>query len=133
MAILPVDEWNSLTLGALFGNLAGYITSELAKLNGDYSKLVQLLQAVQTKLSAAAGLIAVTKSFVSQLEASGFYVIVLDPQLGGWSGRLIGAPGAPPTTGYSTGVAIIAQAPDLALITARYSALTAVLFSPLPV
>lgn len=133
MSVLPIDQWESLTLKALLGPLAAIIAAELAKLNLSAAQLTQLLQAIQTKITAVAGLVAATNSFIVALEASGFYVIVLDPLLGGWSSRLQSAPGAPPNSGYSAGMAVIAQAANPQVVINSYTALLKVLTSPLPI
>ena len=133
MSLLPIDQWESMTLKALLAPLAAILVSELAKLNLDASQLTQLLQAIQTKITATVGLVAATASFVTAMEASGFYIIVLDPALGGWSSRLQSAPGAPPNIGYSAGMAVIAQAASIGPVLSSYTALLKVLTSPLPI
>jgi hypothetical protein len=133
MSLLPIDQWESMTLKALLAPLAAILVSELAKLNLDASQLTQLLQAIQTKITATVGLVAATASFITAMEASGFYIIVLDPQPGGWSSRLQSYGGAPPNTGYSAGMAVIAQAASISPVLNSYTALLKVLTSPLPI
>jgi hypothetical protein len=132
MSVLPINHWGSLTLEALFGPLAALVAGDLAKLNLNATQLLQLLQAIQTKITAVAGLVAATNSFIAALQASGFYIIVLDPALGGWSNRF-NIPGAPPNSGYSAGVGIIAQAVNPSIVVNSYTALIKVLTSPLPI
>jgi hypothetical protein len=124
------DTWNSLTLGDIFPGPS----STIGSLKGQADNLFARYGRIQSQLNAKVAALETMKNesttLANGLTQAGFYRINLAPSVGGWADRASSAAGAPPNEGYSCGILIVVQAPDLLSLGDKYTKLTSMLTSP---
>ena len=124
------DTWQYLTLGDVFSGLSQGLGDIQAQADDLFNKYSAVVNQMNTKVNALQSVLNTTGSLLQKLSASGLYVCYLQPAQGGWATRLQNATGAPPNSGYSAGVCIIAQGVDINSIAQKYQSLMDVLTSP---
>lgn len=124
------DTWNSVTLGSIFPGPSATIGSLKGQADNLFSKYNGILSQMSAKVSALETMASEATSLSTALTQAGFYKLTLAPGAGGWATRAQSAAGAPPDTGYSCGIMIIVQGPDLVSLGDKFTKLTAILESP---
>jgi hypothetical protein len=124
------DTWNSLTLGSIFPGPSATINSLKGQADTLFARYNGVLSQMSAKVAALESMQNESTSLASALTQAGFYRLNLAPGAGGWADRAISAVGAPPNTGYSAGILIVVQAPDLAGLGDKYTKLTSLLDTP---
>jgi len=128
-----MDSWQSMTLGDVFPGLTQSFEKIQAQANDLFKKYSAVANQLNDKVSALNAIINTTGNFLNTLQSTGLYVCYLSPASGGWATRLQNATGAPPNSGYSAGVCLIAQGPDLNSVAKKYQELMKILTSPIQV
>ena len=124
------DQWQPLTLGQMFPGPNQSITLLRSRAQALQSRNNALLSQINSRASALNSLIGDTTTLADALAASGFYLLTLEPATGGWATRAQAAASAPPNSGASAGILIVAQAPSPAALAASYAKLNQVLTIP---
>jgi hypothetical protein len=130
------NQWQSLTLGSIFPNQANALGDKMGKLQDKVSKLNAKLQSITAQVNAKGNaiqaLVDSAGSTLGDLNAAGLYKITLTPGAGGWLDRARAAAGQQPAnSGYSAGIIIIAQGPDLGAVTKNSKTLISSITSPI--
>lgn len=128
-----MSVWQSLTLGDIFPGSAATLAGMKAEADDLFNKYNAVMGQINAKVTALDGIANTTLGLASAMTASGFYMLPLEPAVGGWQTRINAAAGAPPNTGICAGMVIIVQGPDLVAIAEKYSKLTSILTSPVSV
>lgn len=125
------DNWTSLTLGGAFPGASATIGNLKSQADGLFARYDALAAQMNARVSALQSMVNDSTSLANGLTEAGFYRVVLIPAAGGWADRATAAAGAPPNSGYSCGVLVVVQAPDLLSLGAKFDKLTAMLNTPI--
>lgn len=128
-----MPNWQSLTLGDIFPGSAQTITQLQAEADDLLNKYGAVVSQINTKVLALDAIASTTLGLADAMASAGFYMLPLDPAVGGWATRINAAAGAPPATGACAGMVIVVQGVDVAAITAQYAQLSSILTSPIAV
>lgn len=133
---LKNNEWQSLTLGSMFPNQANALGDKMGKLKDKVAKLNAKLHSITAQVNAKGdaiqSLFDSAGNTLKDLNAAGLYKITLTPGPGGWLDRAFAAAGQQPAnSGYSAGIIIIAQGPDLGAVAKNSKALISSITSPI--
>lgn len=127
------DTWQSLTLGDVFQGLNQGLSDIQAQADDLFRKYSAVVNQMNTKVNALQSILNTTGNLLGKLQTSGLYVCYLEPAQGGWATRLQTAQNAPPNSGYSAGLCIIAQEVDLTSVAQSYQNLMDILTAPIQV
>jgi len=133
MADIQVDVWKSLTLGEVFPNIgarAGKLKAETEKL---ISEVDTVLEEFNKRSQAAQQMLENASSVQSQISASGFYMLPMEPGVGTIQSRITGAENPPPVgqNPLTCGVVIMFQGVDFESVNERYQSLMKIITSPI--
>jgi len=126
-------DWQSLTLGGIFPGAAATIADLRAEADDLLNKYGAVVGQINAKVAALDGIANTTLGLASAMAAAGFYLLPLEPGVGGWQNRINAAAGAPPNNGACAGMVIIVQGVDVEAIAEQYAQLASVLSSPVSV
>lgn len=126
-------DWQSLTLGGIFPGAAATIAGLQAEADDLFGKYNAVMGQINAKVAALEGIADTTLGLASAMAAAGFYMLPLEPGVGGWQDRINAAAGAPANNGACAGFVVIVQGVDVAAIAEQYAKLSSVLASPVSV
>jgi len=121
--LYPSGQWESAKLGDVFGGAMSGIGTASADLNKGVKELLATANHVGKITSALDKGLTAAQDFMTGLQATGVYSIMLPPGAGGYLDRLQAEAGAPPADSelYSAGFVFIAVAAGAEDLAAKYA------------
>lgn len=112
---LPLDKWESLSVGDLFPGVLGTIEGALNNAKTALKSIENTHNKITEKMSKLGDARDEAATIIAGLEGTGQYQLALSPAMGGWMTRAQSEIDAPPEGGdwYTTGFAAVAIAADL--------------------
>lgn len=124
--VFTMDQWNSATLGDVFGGAMEGISKGSAQINKAVHSLLSQKNQINRMSAALTGGLSRANAFIDDLGSTGTYNILLQPGAGGYLTRLQAESGSPPSDGlmYSAGFVCITTGAGASELNSKFATIS---------